>query len=209
MFLTQLLLTTQDMIDLRIKDDYAVHKIVYSFFCKEDGNRILYVDKGLQKGHRVLWILSQTKPEIPFGEFETKEVSGDFLNHKRYSFEIVLNPVKKSKEKGKLVAIRIPPKTKENEDLRERAKELLDWFFKKAEQNGFAPDQEKLQFLPKPTQTFSQKNKPEQTVTHNKVLFSGTLTVTDPERFRAAFEQGIGKAKAFGFGLLQLVPIFD
>ena len=213
MFLTQLKLSTQDMIDLRIKDDYAVHKIVYSLFPEEEKerNRILYVDKEVRKDHRVLWILSQIEPQMKFEKekMQTKPVSEDFLNHKRYSFEIVLNPVKKSKESGKLVAIRIPPKTKENENLQERAKELLDWFFQKAEQNGFAPDQEKLQFLPKPTQTFSQKDHKEQTVVHNKVLFSGTLTVTDPERFRQAFEQGIGKAKAFGFGLLQLVPIFD
>lgn len=211
MFLTQLKLSTQDMIDLRITDDYSIHRVVYSLFPEEDKerNRILYVDKGVRKDHRVLWILSQTEPQISFGEFETRSVSEDFLNHKCYAFEILLNPVKKSKEKGKLVAIRIPPKTKDDENIRERAKELLDWFFRKARENGFEPDPNRLRFLVKPTQTFSQKNKPDQTVTHNKVLFSGTLTVTDPERFRSAFENGIGKAKAFGFGLLQLVPIFD
>lgn len=211
MFLTQLKLTVQNMIDLNIKDDYAVHKIVYSLFPPGKENRILYVDKGIRKERRVLWILSQTEPQMVFEmiEMDTHLVSEDFLNHKCYAFEILLNPVKKSKEKGKLVAIRIPPKTKEDENIRERAKELLDWFFRKARENGFEPDPNRLRFLVKPTQTFSQKNKPDQTVTHNKVLFSGTLTVTDPERFRSAFENGIGKAKAFGFGLLQLVPIFD
>lgn len=206
MFLTQLKLSVQDVTNLRIKDDYAVHKIVYSFFRKEDGNRILYVDKGFRKEYRVLWILSQTEPQISFGEFETRSVSEDFLNHKRYTFEILLNPVKKSKELGKLVPVRAP--SKDDRKNQPQKDDLLDWFRQKAEQNGFAagPD---LQYTVKPVQKFSQKNKKEQTVFHNNVLFSGTLTVTDPERFRAAFENGIGKAKAFGFGLLQLVPIWE
>ncbi|MDO4856406.1 MAG: type I-E CRISPR-associated protein Cas6/Cse3/CasE [Thermoguttaceae bacterium] len=206
MFLTQLKLSVQDVTDLRIKDDYAVHKIVYSFFRKEDGNRILYVDKGFRKEYRVLWILSQTEPQISFGEFETRSVSEDFLNHKRYSFEILLNPVRKSKELGKLVPVRAPSKEERENDPQKD--DLLDWFRQKAGQNGFAPGPD-LQYIVKPVQMFSQKDHKEQTVFHNKVQFSGTLTVTDPERFRSAFENGIGKAKAFGFGLLQLVPIFD
>ena len=208
MFLTQLLLSTQDMIDLRITDDYSIHRVVYSLFPEEDKkrNRILYVDKGVRKDHRVLWILSQTEPQISFGEFETRSVSEDFLNHKRYTFEILLNPVRKSKELGKLVPVRAPSKEERENDPQKD--DLLDWFRQKAEQNGFAagPD---LQYTVKPVQKFSQKNKKEQTVFHNNVQFSGTLTVTDPERFRSAFENGIGKAKAFGLGLLQLVPIFD
>ncbi len=37
-------------------------------------------------------------------------------------------------------------------------------------------------------------------------LFEGVLEVTDPERFRAALERGIGPAKAFGCGLLSIAP---
>lgn len=210
MFLTQLKLSTQDMIDLRITDDYSIHRVVYSLFPEEDKerNRILYVDKGVRKDHRVLWILSQIEPQMKFEKekMQAKPVSEDFLNHKRYSFEILLNPVRKSKELGKLVPVRAPSKEERENDPQKD--DLLDWFRQKAGQNGFAPGPD-LRYMVKPVQTFSQKDHKEQTVFHNKVLFSGTLTVTDPECFRQAFEKGIGKAKAFGFGLLQLVPIFD
>jgi CRISPR system Cascade subunit CasE len=37
--------------------------------------------------------------------------------------------------------------------------------------------------------------------------FSGRLTVTDPERFRAALTTGIGPAKGFGCGLLLVRPV--
>ncbi len=39
------------------------------------------------------------------------------------------------------------------------------------------------------------------------VLYDGTLTVTDPDRFRSALDTGIGHGKAMGLGLLSVVPI--
>jgi len=42
---------------------------------------------------------------------------------------------------------------------------------------------------------------------HNVVIFSGTLRVIDATRFGAALEHGIGPAKAFGYGMLQIAPI--
>jgi CRISPR system Cascade subunit CasE len=38
-------------------------------------------------------------------------------------------------------------------------------------------------------------------------LFEGRLTVTDPARFRAALETGIGHGKVMGLGLLSVVPL--
>jgi CRISPR system Cascade subunit CasE len=38
------------------------------------------------------------------------------------------------------------------------------------------------------------------------VRFDGVLVVTDRDRFIAAITDGIGSAKAFGFGLLSLAP---
>lgn len=39
------------------------------------------------------------------------------------------------------------------------------------------------------------------------VLYDGLLTVTDPDRFREALEDGIGHGKAVGLGLLSVVPV--
>jgi len=42
--------------------------------------------------------------------------------------------------------------------------------------------------------------------THTATEFSGTLQVTDPALFLTAAANGIGSAKAFGFGMLCLSP---
>jgi CRISPR system Cascade subunit CasE len=38
-------------------------------------------------------------------------------------------------------------------------------------------------------------------------VFEGQLQVTDPEKFRLALCRGVGAEKAFGFGLIQIVPV--
>lgn len=43
-------------------------------------------------------------------------------------------------------------------------------------------------------------------ITVSSVTFDGRLRVTDPEAFRAALQSGIGRAKAYGCGLLSLAP---
>ena len=42
---------------------------------------------------------------------------------------------------------------------------------------------------------------------HGGVQFRGILEVTDPDKFAATYQSGIGSAKSFGFGLLLLAPI--
>jgi len=42
---------------------------------------------------------------------------------------------------------------------------------------------------------------------HGGVQFRGTLEVTEPDKFSATYQSGIGSAKSFGFGLLLLAPI--
>jgi CRISPR system Cascade subunit CasE len=44
------------------------------------------------------------------------------------------------------------------------------------------------------------------TLTFASVLFEGVLRVSDAEAFRIALAQGIGSAKAYGFGLLSVAP---
>lgn len=50
---------------------------------------------------------------------------------------------------------------------------------------------------------FKRKNN---SVTIRKVRYDGVLRVTDPERLRNSLTNGIGPAKAYGCGLLTLVP---
>lgn len=203
MFLSRLTLTLQDLRAFRITDDYSIHRVVYSLFPKEAGpSRILYADRGVRSAFHTILILSGNEPvkspETP-QNIETKAVEPGFLNHSRYAFEILLNPVRQETRTRKCVPIR-------GNILQ------YEWFLEKAAANGFTltpDDKSRLVIRQMETQTFRQKDQSERKVLHHRVRFSGTLTVTDHELFRKAFEQGIGRGKAFGFGMLQLVPVWD
>jgi len=43
-------------------------------------------------------------------------------------------------------------------------------------------------------------------LTFASVLFEGVLRITDLDKFRLTLEQGLGSAKAYGFGLLSIAP---
>ena len=201
-------LDRSDISNLRIKDAYSLHKAVYNLFPKRNGRMrdFLYADKGGDFKNRRILILSKRSPEIPeFGKIESKRVPESFLNHEYYGFRICINPVKKEKKTGKLIPVR------GDKDLGiTDSKALKDWFIKKAPGFGFEiPNTRKwnepsFEVTGIGFQAFKLKGK---TVTHGKAVFHGKLKIINHDLFIKSFEEGIGKAKGFGFGLLELIPL--
>lgn len=92
----------------------------------------------------------------------------------------------------------------------------LDWLLRQADQHGFAlsttetpaghePLVEHVPFRTAHRRSNSEPI-PKSEVAHFGVRFDGRLTVTDADALTAAVRDGIGAAKAFGFGLLSLAP---
>lgn len=88
-----------------------------------------------------------------------------------------------------------------------RQEELPEWIARKGIRHGFSVLE--IRDQPDPVSGKEQIGwKPErQRLTHSAVLFEGVLEVTDADLFRVALWQGIGPAKAYGFGLLSIAPI--
>jgi CRISPR system Cascade subunit CasE len=71
--------------------------------------------------------------------------------------------------------------------------------------NGFSiVDSKPLEISPMIESHFSKKGNHGY---HGSVRFRGLLEVMDSEKFAEAYHNGIGSAKAFGFGLMLLFPI--
>lgn len=196
-------LSRADIKALKVKDAYALHKVVYGLF--EDirsvaekqtsaSSGIVYADKGGDFNTRQILMLSNRKPhQTPqFGEVQTKMIHADFLSHALYAFEVTLNPSKRDKQTGKVVAIR-------------GREEIAAWFKARAQKSwGFSVNPESLQIGQMSVQTFEKSG---ETITHGSATLIGELTVTDRKQFNLSFTQGIGRGRAFGFGLLQIVPL--
>ncbi len=187
------------------RDCYAWHKRIWEAFPgKPEAKRNFLTrldDTG--QGFRLL-ILSEdtpTRPDwCPVDGWESKTVSDHFFQHASYQFSLLANPTRKivvrskdgtRKPNGKRIALR-------------KREELIRWMEQKAAFHGFEVEPDSLKIIPQPRQQFLKKKK---IGTHTTTIFNGTLHVNDPDTFYQAATKGIGSAKAFGFGMLCLVPI--
>jgi CRISPR system Cascade subunit CasE len=199
-----LTLSRADIKALRITDEYSLHRVVYSLFEDQRSERdkhssvpsgFLFADRGGDaKGRRVL-ILSDREPLTPaHGSLLSKPLPEAFFHFPAYRFEVTLNPARKESGSGK----RIPIKTTE---------EVAAWALAKAKGSwGFSIDPSSLQVQMLPAKQFFKQG---HQVTHGAAKLKGVLRVEDCERFITSFRQGIGRGRAFGFGLLQLAPLKD
>jgi CRISPR system Cascade subunit CasE len=185
-------LSRSDCKALKITDTYSIHRVVYDLF-PGDARDFLFADKGGDFNSRQILILSERNPEIPnYGEIQSKKIPDGFLENEHYGFEVTLNPTKRDKKTGKIIAIL----GREN---------LHQWFLKKAPLLGFEINAENLEIRYTGVQTFDLGDG--KIVTHNSASFVGKLKVTDRAKFKDSFQKGIGRAKGFGFGLFQIIPL--
>jgi len=176
---------------LNLKDPYAVHKLVYDLF-PGDRRNFLYYDRGGDNQGRKFLILSEGQPSVSeYGIIESRIVPENFLDHRIYAFQILLNPVERKSGNKRFIPIltRVP---------------LYDWFMRRQEDWGIAAEPESLEIFNLGVQIISAGDRE---ITHNKAEFRGILEVVDRGKFKHSFNYGIGRGKAFGFGLLQLRPL--
>ncbi len=202
-WLTAITLNTQDISLCGILDPNQWHQAVWQCFpnvprAKRD---FLLRVNWLANGCRV-YILSEREPLrpnwCPVDNWAVKEISSEFLRHKNYYFDLLANPTRtlvvrdaegKRVKNGKRI-----PLYRRNDQLR--------WLEGKARLHGFSIDANPV-VDPAKKHVFRHKNKRNLVV---GVRFRGKLHVTDPRKFIDAFHSGIGRAKAFGFGMLMLQP---
>ena len=70
--------------------------------------------------------------------------------------------------------------------------------------NGFSLVGESFSIVERGYEVFQ---KPEKPIRLSKVVYEGTLTVSDDTLFKKMLTEGVGKKKAYGFGLMTVVPL--
>jgi CRISPR system Cascade subunit CasE len=118
-----------------------------------------------------------------------KTVPDSYFRHDHYRFSLLANPTKKVG--GKRLALA-------------SSDDLAAWMGRKAAAGGFIVEAGTLRLIPHGCEYFQKTGF---RGTHAVVEFQGVLTVIDREQFRATVANGIGSAKAFGFGMLTVSPV--
>lgn len=187
----------------------AFHNWVEQSFPEEIKNsertrKLWRVDRLKNKNY--LLIVSKDKPD--FKRLEKYGVKGTaqakdydeflktFKNNDRMTFRVVLNPNKsisdRSLRRGKVIPLL-------HED--EQFKYLID----RSEKNGFSLDSRDFYILKSNFETLYKPNGFKLDLI--KAEYQGELTITDVEKFKNALTNGIGKKKAYGFGMMTVIPV--
>jgi CRISPR system Cascade subunit CasE len=209
-----------------IKDNYEWHKRLWDCFPGlPDAKRTFLTRIDDLDGRFRVWLLSKSIPVRPKwcspSDFALNEIAPSFLSHKRYAFDVKVNPVKTVVQRGPHGETLLQPNGKRKHGKRVplvRYNDLRDWIARKGESRcrdrdtgldipgGFSiveDEQKPLEIAPMIENHF---RKHERTGYHGGVQFRGILEVTDREHFVETYYAGIGGAKAFGFGLFLLAP---
>lgn len=193
---------------LRITDAYSLHRVVYSLY--EDvrepeaknasqSSGILYADQGGDYKGRKILMLANRPPldavEGQHGEVQSRPVPDNFLAHSQYRFKVIINPTRRDSASRKLVPVR-------------GREDVSQWFAERAVDSwGFSVVTEHLQVEKIEVQQF--KDKQQRQVTIAQAHVQGLLRIADQAQFKHSFTQGIGRARAYGCGLLQIAPVIE
>lgn len=156
-------------------------------------------------GRSYLLVVSSNKPNLELlekygvpGSAQAKEYD-NYINQIKlgnvYLFRLVINPVHSVIENGRSRGRVYPLVT---------IQQQMDYLKKRAEKCGFSLKKDeyliverKYEILRKPHQ------KP---IKLSKVAFEGKLTVTDADVFKKMLVTGIGKERAYGCGMMTVIP---
>ena len=187
----------------------AYHNWVESSFPNEcDGNirsrKLWRID--MLKGKKYLLLVSEEKPDIECFEKYGVSGSGNTKSYDKfleaiqegliYRFRVTLNPVKAiSQGVGKRG--RVVPEITADQQLR--------YLESRAARLGFELPAGQYQIVERGWESYKKQG--QKLIRLSKATYEGILKVTDKVVFRSTLTEGIGKKKAYGFGLLTVVPM--
>lgn len=167
-------------------------------------------------GNRYLLILSPQKPSITklekYGVEGTAQIKpydnylNSLKNGQTLRFRIVANPV--ARHNGKV--IKHTTHTSNDTEYLNMMDRQREWLIKRSEINGFQITKNmegtyNFDIVSHGTQPLYHKNNKRVLLKH--AAYEGVLKITDVEKFRLALQNGIGREKAYGMGLITVIPM--
>lgn len=157
-------------------------------------------------GKTYLLIVSQNRPDLSnlekFGVEGSAQIKSydrfleDISNGSVMRFRVVLNPViaisQGTGNKNKI---------KPHVTVEQQMKYLLD----RSSKNGFELNKSEFSIVERGYENFYKES--QKKIRLVKVVYEGVLTVSDSVLFKKVLTDGIGKKRAYGFGMMTVIPV--
>lgn len=178
--------------------------------CAKDDRPLWRIDQ--LNGSDYLMILSRNpvKTELITEQFSTNSSCFQEKNYDRFLTQ--LTPGMKCR--FRLVANPTVSKVRKGEDQNSRGKVYghvtdewaLKWLLDRCAKHGFKVTPESVQIVGSRWIQFF-KRRGERPVSLREVIYEGQLTIIDPVLFRTALTNGLGRGKAYGMGMMTVIPL--
>ncbi len=195
-----------------------------------DKGFLFRIDPQLGGGRAVILVQSAAEPDWEYAfhnarhmlaaQPEWKIFDPRFQPGQRLRFRLLANPVRKiTKDPVLSTEISSMEESQKPKKTRVPAADLSMWLERRAEPGWSAPKNSEDKQFPPGFRLFEIMNvqagyvyvndsmKKDGGRRYRSARYEGILEVTDPDRFRSTVIKGIGPAKAFGFGLLSVMPV--
>lgn len=169
----------EDILDVNV-----AHSFVYSL-CRKDQGRTLFRVENTPRGPYLL-LQSPQRPtfeHVPGIKFQTKEIPVKLLPQK-YDFKVRANTAKNVNRSRTAIA---------------NTQDRIKWITERFAQSGI-----KVLSINVESEPDGNLVRGDQTIPICAASFSGTIEVQDTEKAEQMLFSGIGKSKAFGYGMLLL-----
>jgi CRISPR system Cascade subunit CasE len=202
--------------------EYQAHHMVWDLFTDSpDRERDFLYRVEENEGLPTIYSACEREPVNRGGMWtiETKPYDPVLRPGQQLAFVLRANPVRtKCDEKGKHhrhdVVMEVKTRLKQQGRPREEwppEPEIVQqagfaWLATKGEASGFSVEEEAVRADGYVQRRF-RKRKGRYEISISTLDYTGVLTVTDPERFKAALYNGIGPAKGFGCGMMMVRPV--
>lgn len=144
--------------------------------------------------------------------FAARSFPTEWSSGRRLGFEVRVRPVLRTREGRERDVFQVAAETFGVGEFNESREAVYgEWLARELGRNGAARIEHARLDAFQLTASLrkgsaAQGKRPAQRVTGPDALFSGELTVCDPDGFAALLARGIGRHRAFGFGMLLLRP---
>lgn len=217
------LVSSQQLANIFCQDRYKEHQALWRLFDTDpEAERDFLYRQTLEQGRVKYYVLSERQPVDTTGIWlvsDPKPYDPKLFTGQKLFFNLRANPI---------VTIRLENGRKErrdvvmNEKKRINFKELpketrpleqeivqqtcIPWLAQRSKRLGFQLQPDTI-MVDGYQQHESRSKNTSAAIRYSTVDFQGVLTVTEPETFKQTLFKGLGKARAFGCGLLLIKPI--
>lgn len=176
-----------------------------------ENSRVLWrIDRIADQSYLLMLTSADIDAQFLIHQFGFKEESAQTVDYEKllsritkeskWIFRLTANPTHHAKNDkkepdGKVLAHVTP-------------QQQMAWLEQKAAKHGFQIELEKTKVIGSTWIQF-RKKKSETRVQLKEAVFEGVLSVADPSLFKKALTEGVGRGKAYGMGLLTVIPYHE